>query len=97
MNLNISLMIIIVLLVSAELALRSIFRDVTTTSDNRSYVAKRWRHQTVPRQNTWGIRERDFDLVKPEGVYRIAVIGDPITYGQGIEEADRFTNYCIGI
>ena len=85
-------MIIIVLLVSAELALRSIFRDVTTTSDNRSYFAKRWRHQTVPRQNTWGFRERDFDLVKPEGVYRIAVIGDSITYGQGIEEADRFTN-----
>lgn len=89
-NLTILFITTIVLLVIIEFGLRFIFRDVTTTVDNESYFAKRW-HKTV-RYNTWGFRERDFDLVKPEGVYRIAVIGDSITYGQGIEERDRFTN-----
>jgi lysophospholipase L1-like esterase len=89
-NLTILFITTIVLLVIIEFGLRFIFRDVTTTVDNESYFAKRW-HKTV-RYNTWGFRERDFDLVKPEGVYRIAVIGDSITYGQGIEEKDRFTN-----
>ena len=89
-NLTILFITTIVLLVIIEFGLRFIFRDVTTTVDNESYFASHW-HKTV-RYNTWGFRERDFDLVKPEGVYRIAVIGDSITYGQGIEEKDRFTN-----
>jgi lysophospholipase L1-like esterase len=89
-NLTILFITTVVLLVIVEFGLRFIFRDVTTTVDNESYFAKRW-HKTV-RYNTWGFRERDFDLVKPEGVYRIAATGDSITYGQGIEERDRFTN-----
>jgi len=76
--------------VVTEFALRFIFRDVTTTVDTRSFFGQRWR-KTI-RQNTQGFRERNFDLLKPEGVYRIAVIGDSITFGQGIEEKDRFTN-----
>lgn len=89
-NLTISFITTIVFLVIAEFGLRFILRDITTARDSESYFAKRWR-ETV-HYNTWGFRGRDFDLVKPEGVYRIAVIGDSITYGRGIEEKDRFTN-----
>jgi lysophospholipase L1-like esterase len=41
--------------------------------------------------NSWGFREQEFEMSKPRGVYRIAVIGDSFTYGQGIPEEDRFT------
>ncbi|OHB82708.1 MAG: hypothetical protein A3J73_03130 [Planctomycetes bacterium RIFCSPHIGHO2_02_FULL_38_41] len=89
-NLSIFLTASIFLLVAAEFALRFVFRDITTTGDNASYFMKKW-NKTV-RYNTFGFREKDFDLAKPAVLYRIAVIGDSITYGQGVEEEDRFTN-----
>lgn len=90
LNLTVSLITGIVFLVIGEFATRFILRDITTTADNGSYFARRWK-RTV-RKNSWGLRERNFDLQKPEGVYRIAVVGDSITYGQGIEEKYRFSN-----
>lgn len=41
-NLGIFSLTIAVLLVAAEFGVRYLFRDVTTTSDNRSYFAERW-------------------------------------------------------
>jgi hypothetical protein len=89
-NITIVLISVMVILVMSEFTIRRIFHGVTTTGDNRSYFAQRWM-QTV-RRNRWGFREREFDLSKPTAVYRIAVIGDSITFGQGIQEKDRFTN-----
>ncbi len=70
---------------------RYAFREVTTTADNSSYFARRWKEHHV-RLNDWGYREREFSAEKPTGVYRIAVVGDSLTYGQGIAEQDRFSN-----
>jgi hypothetical protein len=42
--------------------------------------------------NRFGFRERDFQLEKPANVYRITVIGDSLTFGNGIEEQDRVSN-----
>ena len=78
-------------LVISEFALRVIFRNITSTADNKSYFAQRWRQRSVS-LNTWGFRERQFELIKPDHIYRIAVIGDSFTFGQGIAEKDRFTN-----
>lgn len=87
---------LIVLVVAGEYATRYILRDITTTGDNGSYFAKKWRLQQFGRNNTkynsWGRREDAFDRVAPENTYRIVVIGDSITYGQGIPEEMRFTN-----
>jgi len=87
---------IIVLVVAGEYATRYIFRDITTTGDNGSYFAKQWRLKQFGRGNTkwnsWGRREREFDRIAPENTCRIAVIGDSITFGQGIPEEERFTN-----
>jgi hypothetical protein len=89
---NVSLLIItlVLVMVGAEYFVRFMFRDVTTTADNLSVFSKQWL-KTV-RYNRWDFRERDFDLAKRPGVYRIAVVGDSLTYGQGIPEADRFSN-----
>ncbi len=89
-NLAISGITLILLLVASEFALRFYLGAISKTGVTDSYLAHRWRKSE--RINAWGFRERDFDPIKPEGVYRIAVIGDSITYGQGVLESDRFTN-----
>ncbi|HEB87251.1 MAG TPA: SGNH/GDSL hydrolase family protein [Gammaproteobacteria bacterium] len=79
-------------LVVAEYAVRFAFSDITTTVDNSSYFARTWNRLHPPVINRYGFREREFSREKPEGIYRIAVIGDSLTYGQGIKAADRLTN-----
>ncbi len=79
-------------LISAEYIVRYSFRDITTTRDNNSYFARTWLAAHPPRKNSHGFREREFSIEKPENIYRIAVIGDSFTFGQGIEEKDRFSN-----
>ena len=78
-------------LVGAEFAVRFVFRDLTTTSPIDSYFGLRWKALHL-RRNRWGYREREFDLEKTEGVYRIAVIGDSFAVGMGLLEEQRFTN-----
>jgi hypothetical protein len=90
-NLGILSLTLVVVVIISEFAVRYVFSDVTTTSDNWSYFATRWRRSKV-RLNRLGFREREFDFAKPPGVYRIAVIGDSFTFGQGIDEEARFSN-----
>jgi hypothetical protein len=42
------------------------------------------------RTNRWGFRDRDYELDKPPGTYRIAVLGASITMGSGIENDETF-------
>lgn len=81
----------ILYLVLGELALRAWFSDITTTYDNRSYFALKWKAANI-RTNSAGYREREFARPKPPGVYRIAFLGDSFTFGQGIREEDRLSN-----
>ncbi len=89
-NLMIAATTTLMILICAEFALRFAFRDVTTTGDNLSYFSSKW-EKTV-HYNHWGFRERDFDPIKSSGTYRIAVIGDSLAFGQGINENDRFSD-----
>jgi hypothetical protein len=41
--------------------------------------------------NRYGFRERDFETPKPEGVYRVMVLGDSFTWGDGLAEDERYT------
>ena len=79
-------------LIVAEAVARFAFRDITTTRDNTSYFAKRWNQKHPPVVNRWGFREREFSQKRPSSAYRIAVVGDSFTYGQGISIEDRLTN-----
>jgi len=42
--------------------------------------------------NKFGFRERDFDVPKPAGIYRIMVLGDSFVFGTGLPVEERFTN-----
>ncbi|MEW5735241.1 MAG: GDSL-type esterase/lipase family protein [Thermodesulfobacteriota bacterium] len=49
-----------------------------------------WGHAV--RNNAWGFREREIVVPKPDHVFRIMVLGDSLTWGAGLEEAERYTN-----
>jgi hypothetical protein len=78
-------------LISTEYMVRYLFNDITTTGDNTSYFALRWKRMHAPVVNRLGFREREIAKQKPANVYRIAVVGDSFTYGQGITEEERFS------
>ncbi len=76
-------------LVAAEFLTRYIFRDVRSSADGRTYFARR--SGPPLRINRLGFREREIDA-KTDARYRIAIVGDSLTWGQGIEEGERFSN-----
>jgi hypothetical protein len=61
------------------------------------WVFRRTLSNVAPRVsvNSLGFRDREFGLRNPKR-YRIAIIGDSFTYGNGIEERDRFSNLIQG-
>jgi len=76
-------------LVAAELGLRFVFRHAATSGNAHDFVGQ---HGPAPaiRVNNVGFRDRD---VPPKSdKYRIAVVGDSFTWGQGVEEKDRFSD-----
>jgi hypothetical protein len=78
-----------VTLVAAELGVRYVFRDAYSSADGRTYFAHRGGPSIVV--NSLGFREREI-AAKNSGRYRIAIVGDSFTWGQGIEERERFSN-----
>jgi hypothetical protein len=88
-NVTVAGLTIAITLAAMELATRSLLHDITTTGDNGSYFAARWRAGV--RLNRFGFRDDEFSPEPAPGVFRIAVVGDSLTYGQGIEEEARLT------
>jgi hypothetical protein len=80
------------LAVGAEFATRFIFRDVTTSSDNGGFFSRRWYRSRPVHENHAGFRGREFTNAKPPGVYRIAIVGDSFTYGNGVRQEDRYSD-----
>lgn len=83
---------LILTLLLSEYVVRLIYADISTTADGYSYFTGRWEKQNPPTLNSFGFREREITNKPTPGVFRIAVIGDSLTYGQGILEQDRLTN-----
>jgi hypothetical protein len=79
------------LLVAREIATGVIYRDIRTTGDNTSYLAEQRRNEHEPLRNSLGLREREFSREPDPGAFRIAVMGDLLTCGQGIDETGRLT------
>jgi len=80
---------VLVACVLAEGAVRLVFRDVTSTGHTGTWWHQRWTSGVT--HNRYGLRERPVPLEKPAGRYRIAVLGDSITYGPGIPAEARYT------
>ena len=76
---------------AAEGAMRWVYRDVTSTADFRGYFTTKWMRAEV-RHNHYDYRGAEFEDEKPSGVYRVAVMGDSFTYGNGVREDQRFSN-----
>ena len=79
-------------LVISEFVVRVVYSDVSTTGDGGSYFTSRWIKEHPPRLNSFGFREREIMKKSSSGIYRIAIVGDSLTYGQGIKENDRLSN-----
>jgi lysophospholipase L1-like esterase len=78
--------------IGAEFVTRLIFRNVTTGSDNGGYFSRRWNSTGSVQENSAGFRGREFTRSKPAGDYRIAVVGDSFTYGNGVRAEDRYSD-----
>lgn len=76
---------------AAEAATRWVFRDVTTSADSGAFFSRDWARGNIV-LNEYGFRERSFATVKPTGIYRIAVIGDSFTFGNGLLPAERYSD-----
>lgn len=70
-----------------EAGTRAVFRDVTSSADGRSFFARKGAGSPP---NRFGYRERDFVGEVPPQRYRLVLIGDSITYGQGLARHERY-------
>ena len=74
--------------------LEGYFRYIYDESDGLGFlqVNKRWAQRHVVYNNFFK-RDRDFKAEKPAGIIRVGMLGDSITFGQGIKNPeDRFSD-----
>jgi hypothetical protein len=91
LRLALSTSTIIVTIILLEYAARFHFRQVRSSANPGDFFAHRIAIQAPIRVNRLGFRDREIPP-KTAGKYRIAIIGDSFTWGQGIEENERFSN-----
>jgi len=77
-------------LVGAEYAARLQYRHARTSRNAGDYIARRAAGAPL-HVNSLGFREREIPPKTP-GRYRIALIGDSFTWGNGLEENERTSN-----
>lgn len=78
--------------IAAEYMTRWVLRDITTSSDNGGYFSRRWYRMGEVKENSAGFRGPEFQRAKPPGIYRIAVVGDSFTFGNGVKQDQRYTD-----
>ncbi len=77
-------------LVGAEYVLRFQYRHARTSGNAGDFIGRNSGWSPGP-SNSLGFREREIPAKSPQR-YRIAVVGDSFTWGQGIEREERFSN-----
>lgn len=90
MNLAVAMVSLVSVLLIAEFSIRQILPKWDGLGTTIAYSQTRWKRDI--RVNALGYREREIDLTNAGDSFRIAVIGDSFTFGQGVREDDRFTN-----
>jgi len=91
-----------VALVAAEVAVRwlavpeinPVWRGLYQLSDNEA-LCYELMPNAVDRDSTIGsdgLRDREYDAVKPLGTFRIAVVGDSIAYGVRVKQSETFSS-----
>lgn len=77
---------------SAEAGARWLYRHVASSADGGAYFSRQWVRRGYVHRNALGFRERAFSMAKPPGVYRIAVLGDSLTFGNGLRSEERYSD-----
>lgn len=77
-------------LLAAEYAARFAFRQARSSGNARDFVAQHGTAGPAIRSNNLNFRDRD--VPSKTDRYRIVVVGDSFTWGQGIDETERFSN-----
>jgi len=54
-------------------------------------------NETTISINSDGFRDREFNMTKPSGVFRIVSLGDSITFGMGVEANETYSKYLESI
>ena len=90
LRLAVVLVVLAVSLVGAEYALRFVFRNARSSGRAGDFIARRGGGPAIV-ANHLGYREREIPPRDPAR-YRIVVVGDSFTWGQGIEAGERFSN-----
>jgi len=89
-NALVTLCLLSLVALGAETYLR--FVSVSTDGYGASLTSKRW-HKAYAELNSMFCRDKEWTNDKPDGVRRIAFVGDSFTYGWGINDpADMFTS-----
>jgi hypothetical protein len=86
-----SAVLLLIVLLALEAVVRLALHGITTTT-HTSYFSLRWKRSIEAENNHLGFREREFQPEPAAGVFRVCVIGDSFTYGQGLPIGDRFTS-----
>ena len=94
LRLTVALLAAAVSLVTAEYVARFVFRHAHSSGQAGDFVAVRGGGPAIV-TNQLGFREREIPPTSPDR-YRIAVVGDSFTWGQGIEAGERFSNLIEG-
>jgi hypothetical protein len=89
-RLAVAVLVLSVSLLLAEYAARFVFRHVHSSGRAGDFLATRGGGPAVV-INSLGFREREVPPKNPR-IYRIAIVGDSFTFGQGIEARARFSN-----
>jgi hypothetical protein len=77
-------------LAAAEIGVRIVYRELTTTSPIESWFGLRWKREEL-RRNRYGFRDGEFSVRKPAGTTRVIAVGDSFTAAMGIAEDERYT------
>jgi lysophospholipase L1-like esterase len=94
LRLGVVLFVVVVSLIGAEYAARFVFRHAHSSGQAGDFVAGRGGGPAIA-TNRLGFREREIPPKSPDR-YRIVVVGDSFTWGQGIEAGERFSNLLQG-
>src|SRR5882672_9124614 len=94
LRLALAIFIIGVSVLTAEYLARFLFRHAHSSGRAGDFVATRGGGPAIV-ANHLGFRESEVPPKTP-GRYRIVVVGDSFTWGQGIETGERFSNLLEG-
>ena len=60
-------------------------------------ILKRQEFATNVKINSYGLRDKEYELENPNGTIRIAIVGDSFVFGFGIEQNETFVKILEGI